>query len=624
MSQNGQIFKNIDRSDYNISPYLLKKSWTYNTSSFSNAGIQIDNINSNDYLYNTINHVYYETKPYSTSTNKNIELTLTDSLISIGIPQIIYGEKIEPDSLEISYNSSGISIVDDGYGNLNGINLNVTLPVYSYITGSTMEGFATDILDSTKLSNSGSVFLCEFSNGWFVRAYIFDSDGRFVQRQYLGPSVAKDSRTYMTITSWEDRFAVLYYWDTAEDWIVKVYDNDGVRQSTYNVDLNQCQNGYSAIQSFGDSKVLIIWFDNTWVEKWRIIDLEDTGTIIASGSYLMQSMPSASVGTPNYAQHFQTTKLSNNSIAVTAEFVATVWTTPNWTDARHTTVCNIVDNTGNWVVDPSSSILIGQSNGPVDNIYPDILGLNNDTFVISNHYDTNYNLQVRNNDGTLVTGDTLLTNAGLAVAQLSKINEDYFVASYINLSNDIVSYVLENDLTISGSSYTINTTINPNKTEWKTSEYGDGGVLYGIIDGISLYVENYFATTGEISQIHVGNIFYENGNITIIDTGSFYSNFSTGSSSDFSLEFQGNHTIYEHEIQCLIDKNEFNNTLNPTAYSGSLPITDITNYPSDWTPYITSIGLYDDLGNLLVVGKLAKPIKNINDMNLTFVVKFDI
>ena len=44
---------------------------------------------------------------------------------------------------------------------------------------------------------------------------------------------------------------------------------------------------------------------------------------------------------------------------------------------------------------------------------------------------------------------------------------------------------------------------------------------------------------------------------------------------------------------------------------------------SEFNPYITSIGLYDDYNNLVAIGKLAQPIKNQDDYDNSFVVKFD-
>ena len=40
-------------------------------------------------------------------------------------------------------------------------------------------------------------------------------------------------------------------------------------------------------------------------------------------------------------------------------------------------------------------------------------------------------------------------------------------------------------------------------------------------------------------------------------------------------------------------------------------------------PYVTSVGLYDDDGNLLVVGKLGQPIKANSETDTTFVIRFD-
>jgi hypothetical protein len=41
-------------------------------------------------------------------------------------------------------------------------------------------------------------------------------------------------------------------------------------------------------------------------------------------------------------------------------------------------------------------------------------------------------------------------------------------------------------------------------------------------------------------------------------------------------------------------------------------------------PYVTTIGLYNDNNELLVVGKLAKAIKLSDDYEMNFIVRFDI
>ena len=162
----------------------------------------------------------------------------------------------------------------------------------------------------------------------------------------------------------------------------------------------------------------------------------------------------------------------------------------------------------------------------------------------------------------------------------------------------------------------------------------------------------------------VGNIFYNDGLVVITDTGS-YSSVGTGNGSNgFTVKFNSSQTIYEREYICVADENEFQHTTNKSlkvGFSGSvtipaLPTTPYTNtvkdrYPynlvglstssydstgynmgteligeathSDFSTYITTVGLYNDENELLAVGKTASPIKNEKELALTFVVRFD-
>jgi hypothetical protein len=44
---------------------------------------------------------------------------------------------------------------------------------------------------------------------------------------------------------------------------------------------------------------------------------------------------------------------------------------------------------------------------------------------------------------------------------------------------------------------------------------------------------------------------------------------------------------------------------------------------SDFKPYVTTIGLYNDRGYLLAVGKLSTPIQMPSNMDTTFIVRYD-
>ena len=44
---------------------------------------------------------------------------------------------------------------------------------------------------------------------------------------------------------------------------------------------------------------------------------------------------------------------------------------------------------------------------------------------------------------------------------------------------------------------------------------------------------------------------------------------------------------------------------------------------SEFSPFVTNIGLYDQFGQLIAHAKTAKPIKLSKEINTTFVVRFD-
>lgn len=143
------------------------------------------------------------------------------------------------------------------------------------------------------------------------------------------------------------------------------------------------------------------------------------------------------------------------------------------------------------------------------------------------------------------------------------------------------------------------------------------------------------------SQI-LGNVFYEHGVVVITK------NVTTSSFNDFYINFKSTQTIYEQEIFLTVEAEESNFSTNPSAVTivnGERYVKDdfvsatnpsITGSFDDYfkiglsdptgsylTPYITTIGLYDDNYDLVAVAKLAKPVKKTPDYTINFVVRFD-
>ena len=93
------------------------------------------------------------------------------------------------------------------------------------------------------------------------------------------------------------------------------------------------------------------------------------------------------------------------------------------------------------------------------------------------------------------------------------------------------------------------------------------------------------------------------------------------------------HFIYENEIRCVARESDFNLSYNPTLVTGSYEngiLCDFTTGSLEFSgsysifrPYVTTIGLYNDENELLMVAKLAKPIMLSPDTDTTFIVRYD-
>ena len=197
---------------------------------------------------------------------------------------------------------------------------------------------------------------------------------------------------------------------------------------------------------------------------------------------------------------------------------------------------------------------------------------------------------------------------------------------------------------------------------------GDGNLYdFGFSSSYAPYKASSFKTKPETnisSSVVIGNVFYKQGLIVMTSTGSRYLNAFTGDMQNgFTLNYRSTHTIYQHEYRVISQTGQHNGSINPSATlgrSGSFSVGvgktgDYTFFPpgdnpsggfnstgsfksfyeatqhyenfvthSEFRPYITTIGLYNDAGELLVVGRTSRPIKNDDKMAMSFVVRFDV
>ena len=147
----------------------------------------------------------------------------------------------------------------------------------------------------------------------------------------------------------------------------------------------------------------------------------------------------------------------------------------------------------------------------------------------------------------------------------------------------------------------------------------------------------------------VGDIIYEHGIIVLTsdgidpiggDDGYGFITYGTGlygitdetfindfiSNSNFTCSFESTTTIYESQYKCTLRQNEFNFTQNPTIISGSSLDSTLYDFAtgSYFTPYVTTVGMYNNAQELIAVGKLAQPLPISQVTDTSILVNLDI
>ena len=124
--------------------------------------------------------------------------------------------------------------------------------------------------------------------------------------------------------------------------------------------------------------------------------------------------------------------------------------------------------------------------------------------------------------------------------------------------------------------------------------------------------------------LYVGDIIYLHGLVVVTDASSI-SDFESYISDNFTrIRWKSNHPIYIGNYTVKVRDYEFNQTQNPSiTVSGSDGLLQGFATGSDFNPYITGIGLYNDSNELIAVAKLGTPIPKSPDTDMTFVIKLD-
>lgn len=169
---------------------------------------------------------------------------------------------------------------------------------------------------------------------------------------------------------------------------------------------------------------------------------------------------------------------------------------------------------------------------------------------------------------------------------------------------------------------------------------GEGG-LYVIQGGERQYIGDVIYTHGKII---ITNPVYS----TLLNQGwnAGLSQEDTNNStvrSNFKLNWESSVPIFTYNYNCKLREFEYNYTSNPTTQQKELQqiinsdntieyiyktVTQGVIKPEfiaeEFSPYITTIGLYNDTNQLIAIGKLSTPVPKSQQTEMTITVKLDI
>lgn len=162
--------------------------------------------------------------------------------------------------------------------------------------------------------------------------------------------------------------------------------------------------------------------------------------------------------------------------------------------------------------------------------------------------------------------------------------------------------------------------------------FESGSNLTGNVDEIRIF--NRALTATEIGYLtdrteggsfmqtnHVGNVFARQG-VAVISTPDY--RFNNILNLPYTASYRSTKTIYELGVMVEVGSGDFNSTLNRTVTADDDQTYRSYVTGSAFAPYITTIGLYNDAGQLLAIGKLAQPVRKRPDVDMNFLIRVDL
>ena len=526
-------------------------------------------------VWDNLWHMYYRDWPnhgqvFCTSGDSREHRELYDTAYVISVPHYIYGQQLHKGSVELSFTSNApsgathtINLKDDGYGNLYNSS-------YATSSGNTK--------DLSVPPNEETVVYLPFKD--LTPYQYMPSHGKGYLNQQLALGSIQDFSMYQNKIS-SNRVKVITgsYYGTGIEFTGK----------------------------YGDSTTIATGStEQKFLESWSYAKID-----------------------PDYAQNDQVDFIENEDFAVSFYLKVNASQYSGSNSFPTSTILSHVIKTQN-----SESFIIGTDSNGLST------GDNNSQYPFKIYFDnSNGYLCASRKDGSgnvgtcIADGDDVRDGVWRHVIfQKSGSDLDLYINHSLNAGDhstmvDSGQIRNQNPIILGGQQYSLEGITNPT-TNTRPSEFYMTRPFGGQMDEFRIYNGslsntqiNYMSASSGTGQNHWGNVFYEHGQIVLTHPSSSYISKAPRTAN---VRFRNTTRITENLFTCEARASEYNQTFNPSTISNhkTKELHKYTN-SNNWTPYITRIGLYNDAGELLVIGSLAQPIQKMVDYDMSFVVRFD-
>jgi hypothetical protein len=248
--------------------------------------------------------------------------------------------------------------------------------------------------------------------------------------------------------------------------------------------------------------------------------------------------------------------------------------------------------------------------------YPYRLGIYDQSHASAGH------VYVRRSNGTALvdfssSADLRNTDAHLVLQKTGSLIELWVNGTLDNSGSDVPGNCNNNSLLMFGASNSSGS--NSYSGSLDEVRYYDTGLTSTQINSLA---NNHYLSGSAYQTNVVGNVFRSFGYV-VTSSPYWIWNDMFDQSYDWTLKHKSSLEVTEYNVLVNVPQGHFNVSMNPSATQGTNSDLLLGEFTSSLRPYVSTIGLYGPEGHLLAIGKLSNAIQKRRDVDMNFVVRWD-